>query len=571
MNGNTLDNGDRTFEYVVSTGSNKPIQELRFPVNVLKVFDVRELVARVMNFHRIPCFVETELNMKLKKFVDNERMNLHDHQAALLLQKIRDDPTLIEHVAKVVSDKYENSWQEHAPPCLSQSNNFPLAYHHLIHSTAMQNLLQLEKKYHNAVSKFLADKEQSLSNMRERHRMEMSRACDNVGFAYTTEDVSILATKQLADSNRLEKQWKDNYRKLTEKQKQEYCDVVVRFSKEMKENEDKLNENGNIFMEVQKIIDSSSLGIPVSPRDATDERDVVSENSVTASSGISMEESFTINLGAQLKTMHNIRLMVADMLYFCRYSDDGEMEAQRFQTAMSLYSNSLSAIILLSDKNLKQCSGIEKDFRTVCESSTEFHFDSLDEQVARVNEHAMVVRQSRSQTLINTDLNERNSSLEGEQGVLTEGDFYITKHSNLSQVHLVFHLVAEESQLRTKASLTNVTSRHHVILGMRHIMKVASSHDIRTITIPLLLCHELSEEITFQWCVKRAELVMKCVKGFMMEMATWDGGISRTIQFVIPPGVSEEAFDKLRSALPEVFRTTSTRDLTPAHKKLPTR
>ena len=55
--------------------------------------------------------------------------------------------------------------------------------------------------------------------------------------------------------------------------------------------------------------------------------------------------------------------------------------------------------------------------------------------------------------------------------------------------------------------------------------------------------------------------------GFMMEVATWDGGVSRNIQFVIPPGVSEEAFDCLRSTLPEVFRTTSTRNLTPAHKR----
>ena len=52
------------------------------------------------------------------------------------------------------------------------------------------------------------------------------------------------------------------------------------------------------------------------------------------------------------------------------------------------------------------------------------------------------------------------------------------------------------------------------------------------------------------------------LSGFMMEMATWDGGVSRTMQFVVPPGISEEAFDRMRSTLPEVFRTTSTRDLT---------
>uniref|UniRef100_H2ZLT4 Uncharacterized protein n=1 Tax=Ciona savignyi TaxID=51511 RepID=H2ZLT4_CIOSA len=571
MAGSLLDNGARVFEYVVTTGSNKPIQELRFPINVLEVFDVKELVARVMNYHDIPCFVETGLNNKLKNFVDNERQNLHDDQAALLLQKIRDDPTLIDHVADVVAEKYKNTWQEYAPPISTQPNNFPLSYHYLIHSPAMQILMQLEKKYHSAVAKLLSDKEQSLTKMCERHRGEMSRACDHVGFEYTTEDVSILATKQLADTDRMQKHWEDNYRRLTEEQKQEYCDLVIRLAEEMKQSDNKLNENGPVHNEVQRLLDHNRGRSLVSTRDPSE--DVESESSVTVSCGILMEESFTINLGAQLKTMHNIRLVVADMLYFCRYSDDGEMEAQRFQTAMSLYSNSLSAIVLITDKNLNECSGIEKEFRTVCESSTEFHFETLQDQTTKVKEHALEASERRNRSLSSEETIEYKQNIDEMDGTgtLNEGDFYITKHSNLSQVHLVFHLVAEENQLRTKASLTTVTSRHSVILGLRHILKVASSHDIRHITIPLLLSHELTEEITFQWCVKRAELVMKCIKGFMMEMATWDGGISRTIQFVIPPGVSEEAFDRLRYTLPEVFRTTSTRNLTPAHRKLPTR
>lgn len=40
--------------------------------------------------------------------------------------------------------------------------------------------------------------------------------------------------------------------------------------------------------------------------------------------------------------------------------------------------------------------------------------------------------------------------------------------------------------------------------------------------------------MTIPWCLKRAELVLKCVKGFMMELATWSGQESRTIQFLVP-------------------------------------
>ena len=70
---------------------------------------------------------------------------------------------------------------------------------------------------------------------------------------------------------------------------------------------------------------------------------------------------------------------------------------------------------------------------------------------------------------------------------LFTGDFYITKHSNLSEIHTVFHLVTDDS-LRF-----DITSRHAVILALRNIIKLCCRYDITTLTIPLLLTHEMSE------------------------------------------------------------------------------
>ena len=44
----------------------------------------------------------------------------------------------------------------------------------------------------------------------------------------------------------------------------------------------------------------------------------------------------------------------------------------------------------------------------------------------------------------------------------------------------------------------------------------------------------LFQEMTIPWCLKRAELLFKCVKGFMIEMATYSSQVSRTIQFLVP-------------------------------------
>ena len=75
---------------------------------------------------------------------------------------------------------------------------------------------------------------------------------------------------------------------------------------------------------------------------------------------------------------------------------------------------------------------------------------------------------------------------------LHPGDFYLTKHSNLSEVHAVFHLVVDEA-VRTG----DITSRHPAILSIRHIIRLCFRYDIQTLTIPLLLTHEMTEVCGF--------------------------------------------------------------------------
>lgn len=68
------------------------------------------------------------------------------------------------------------------------------------------------------------------------------------------------------------------------------------------------------------------------------------------------------------------------------------------------------------------------------------------------------------------------------------GEFYITRHSNLSEVHIVFHLCVDDN-----VRSANLTARDPAIMGLRNILKVCCTHDITTITIPLLLVHDMSE------------------------------------------------------------------------------
>ena len=68
------------------------------------------------------------------------------------------------------------------------------------------------------------------------------------------------------------------------------------------------------------------------------------------------------------------------------------------------------------------------------------------------------------------------------------GEIYITRHSNLAEVHVVFHLVVDDS-----VKESNISTRNPVIVGLRNALHTAVRHSITTITIPLLLFNEMTE------------------------------------------------------------------------------
>ena len=63
--------------------------------------------------------------------------------------------------------------------------------------------------------------------------------------------------------------------------------------------------------------------------------------------------------------------------------------------------------------------------------------------------------------------------------------------------------------------------------------------------------------MTVAWCMKRAELVFKCVKGFMMEMGGWGGTDVKTVQFLVPANIDTDVFNRLTAMLTSIFRVSN--------------
>ena len=47
---------------------------------------------------------------------------------------------------------------------------------------------------------------------------------------------------------------------------------------------------------------------------------------------------------------------------------------------------------------------------------------------------------------------------------LRNGDFYVTRHSNLCEIHVLFHMVADMDSVMS----SSINSRHPVVMGLRN-------------------------------------------------------------------------------------------------------
>ena len=135
---------------------------------------------------------------------------------------------------------------------------------------------------------------------------------------------------------------------------------------------------------------------------------------------------------------------------------------------------------------------------------------------------------------------------------LHEGDTYITRHSNLSEVHAIFHLVTGDD-----VASIDLPSRHSVIAGLRNVLHLAFQYDIYVLSVPLLLVNQIQPDMTVAWCVRRAEMVLKCFKGFMLENSHLASNYPRTIQFLVPSEISREMFEQFSAMIPAVFRVST--------------
>ncbi|KAK4871504.1 hypothetical protein RN001_015628 [Aquatica leii] len=485
---------------------------------------LEELTHILLLKYNIPIYASKELVKNLDRFVKSSNLQFYDDRTSELVAEFKNQPN-IEDITKEWERLIREETAEYGErKCASDEELFATAYHKLVHSPMLETMLQLEYMYAVTVRQRVNEKDYQIKSLSEKQTEEMNNAIDRLEKGMTESEINKLATKHFEDQTFLQVQLTSELETIKEAQRREYREWLMQM----------LEQNqANSSLPTPK-------SSPLSPGLPSFVSDVFKTDRKELQSTV-LEESFTIHLGSQLKQMHNIRILSADVMDLCAIKDNeqlGETTPQLLQTALGLYSNDLCGLVLMTDTVIG--SRLTKEFTEICERSTEFHFPYIEDQLESI-----------SNTLQKHQM-EPNSARNTNSKHLQPGDVYVTRHSNLAQVHIIFHMVSDDS-LRG----SDINSRHPVVLGLRNILKTACSNDVTSLTIPLLLQYEMSEEMTVTWCAKRAELVFKCVKGFMIEMASWGGSDLKNLQFLLPQGISSDVFQSLTTMLPSIFKVSN--------------
>jgi len=337
----------------------------------------------------------------------------------------------------------------------------------------------------------LIDKERdSLACLQDNQRVEMESLIQT----HSPQDIiADVVDKHVYEMNNTEQTWKVEILQAKERQKLDYQEFVCGMYRNSDKKELSIAENVKKDHQAQLKQDSAEAG------DMSHER----------------YETFTVYLGSQLKTPYNIQLGNGKIQRFCASKTSNAKPSVKKQ--IKLYSTALSGVVLMVDEKLSFTSAASKEFMSACNSTTEFHFDDVQAQLETAKKKAAGAK-------------------------LCTGDFVVTKHSNLSHVHVVFHMVVEQGTTR---------SMDGILSGLRNILSVAAQYDICKLTIPVFFVQpEFKHLYSTQILISRAEETIKSLRQFLIQNSRIEIPL-RTIQLIHP--MYSNQFERVRELLKTTF------------------
>lgn len=464
-------------------------------LNVDKDGDISELVQRCIQSENLPPYIEQSILSCAAALLEEDR------RAQIKESELVASELDAVEAARLLSRQYNNctvTWRlSDQSQELRRQVTFSEAHHALMNSPMHgEELRQLEESFKMAIVKSIEDRDQSVAQLRERQHSEMEQAMQS----QNDDQIQLLIGKHIVQLDQLESRWVSELEQAKQGQKHEYQKFIIDLY---------LKDKSQLSADVSKEHKMTPAEKRKSLKEIKPTVSVTPVNPAIAS-GLShvtdVYESFTAYLGSQLRVAYNFNLFVGDVLQLCKLDRIKSPQAL-IESKSALYSNSLAAVVLLCDTGMSMETPTYREFLSLCHSSTEFHFDDVEQQLQHVRRH------SKS---------------------LQPGDVFITRHSNLGLCHVVFHLCSDKKSAAADQSLATL------LQGLKNIMALAAQFDVTTLTVPLLLIDEESRHVLSEsQYIRRAETVIKSIRAFLTERLSSNDNALRTIQFSLIQQASE--------------------------------
>uniref|UniRef100_A0A1B0DQW1 Uncharacterized protein n=1 Tax=Phlebotomus papatasi TaxID=29031 RepID=A0A1B0DQW1_PHLPP len=339
-----------TFEYTYKDydGTDKTIKhQLDIPYKE----DCGELAHRIVSeMDPVMKYLDADIELKkaLKTFVERENQNFYDRRDEDLLNKARNGQVDVENLVTELDKLYKEEVLEFAERVgPTDEEIFALAFHQLVHSPLLPDILTKEQSYAKSISELNTRMYEEIDELSRKQATEMDEKVQQLDVSTTSDDINQLLSQHYSNQNLIRKRWESKLEAKRGHQKHEYRNWVT--------------------SQVGEALINNPTSLPVSSTP------IGNKSSMFVSQNLSMEESFTIHLGSQLKHMHNIRILSADVTDFCSPLHRDE-NLNGLNMALGLYSSSLSGIVVLTPSGSVQAlPSIIKN----ANMSTEFHFDQV--------------------------------------------------------------------------------------------------------------------------------------------------------------------------------------------------
>ena len=297
-----------------------------------------------------------------------------------------------------------------------------------------------------------------------------------------------------------------------------------------------------------------------------------------------LSESFMATFGTQVQTTYMLRLLVTHpehLFHLNKTFSEPEDLAMRAQVLSTLYKKNLTGFVVLLRKSeiedylmgkiysgrplTEHLTSDNEAWHNRMKSSTELHFDSFETQWREIRSD---IEAKRGSFIVEEGMLSRGMNLK----YLFVGDVFVTRHSNLFGVHVLFHLIVDETP-------QDIDSRSPVLKGLRHILQISHEYSVQNITfqLPLLSSNAFPSEEKADpsrpnriesLIFRRSESTLKVTKAFLSEYhralkhsgsAIGRSSTTPTIQFLLPPSADKNirvsmVFQSLKDKVAEIFR-----------------